>query len=131
MPFSSSFGRMQDEYDMLMKNQTWELEDVLNFSLIEKKHIGCNRSYKSKCKSNGTLDKHKARLVAKGFSLQEGIKYEKAFAPTVKLVTIKLVPTSNTCCSFLAGLFIKWMLRMTSSRIIWRKRFICINLKFF
>lgn len=28
MPFSTSFVYMQVEYDMLMKNQTWELEDV-------------------------------------------------------------------------------------------------------
>jgi hypothetical protein len=78
---------MQVEYDALMKNQTWVLEDVPT----DKKPIGCKWVYKVKYKADGTLDKHKARLVAKGFAQQEGIDYEETFTPTVKMVTIRLV----------------------------------------
>jgi hypothetical protein len=56
-----------------------------------KKPIGCKWVYKTKYKSDGTLDKHKARLVAKNFAQQEGIDYEETFSPTVKLVMIRLV----------------------------------------
>ena len=52
---------MKDEYDSLMKNQTWELT-----SLPEGKNlIGCKWVYRTKFTSDGKVEKHKARLVAK------------------------------------------------------------------
>ena len=60
---------MNDEYDSLMKNQTWELVELLE----NKVHIGSKWLYKSKFKIDGSIDKYKARLVAKGYSQNEGI----------------------------------------------------------
>jgi hypothetical protein len=49
------------EYDSLMKNGTWKLV----YPPFGTKPIGCRWVYKSKYKSDGSLDKHKMRLVAK------------------------------------------------------------------
>eukprot|EP00253_Pinus_taeda_P032404 PITA_32404 len=53
---------MQKEYDALIKNGTWKLDDPP----FGTKPIGCKWVYKNKYKADGSLDKHKARLVAKG-----------------------------------------------------------------
>jgi hypothetical protein len=68
-------------------DQTWDLTALQS----GKKPIGCKWVYKVKYKADGTLDKYKERLVAKGFSQREGIDYEKTFAPTAKMSTIRLV----------------------------------------
>ena len=57
-------NEMEEEYESIMKNNTWELTELLK----DKKPIGCKRIYKPKFKSDGSIDKYKARLVAKGYS---------------------------------------------------------------
>jgi hypothetical protein len=52
---------MNDEYDSLMKNQTWELMELLE----NKVRIGSKWLYKYKFKAYGSIDKYKTRLVAK------------------------------------------------------------------
>ena len=47
-----------------MKNNTWDLVDRPS----KCKAIGTKWVYKTKYKSNGTLDKYKAWLVVKGFT---------------------------------------------------------------
>ena len=56
-----------------------------------RKPIVCKWVYKVKYNVDGTLDKHKARLVVKGFAQQEGIDYGDKFAPTAKMVAVRLV----------------------------------------
>ena len=76
---------MQNEYDVLINNGTWNLVDPP----VGNRPIGCNWVYKNKYKSNGSLDKHKVRLVAKGYAQKEGIYYEETFSPTAKWATIR------------------------------------------
>jgi hypothetical protein len=66
---------MNEEYDSLMKNQTWELVELPE----NKVPIGSKWLYKSKFKADGSIDKYKERLVAKGYSQKEGIDYDDTF----------------------------------------------------
>eukprot|EP00253_Pinus_taeda_P022347 PITA_22347 len=75
---------MQKGYDALIKNGTWKLVDPP----LGTKPIGCKWVYKSKYKTDGSLDKHKAMLVAKGFAQKQGVDYEETFSPTAKWATI-------------------------------------------
>ncbi|KAH9316818.1 hypothetical protein KI387_044556, partial [Taxus chinensis] len=67
-------------------NQMWELVDLPP----GKKSIGWKWIFNKKYKVDGSIEKHKARLVAKGYARQEGIDYDEAFAPTVKIKTIRV-----------------------------------------
>ena len=75
---------MNDEYESIMKNDTWELTKLPK----NKVPIGCKWLYKTKFNADGSIDKYKAILVAKGYSQWEGIDYEDTFAPVAKLNTI-------------------------------------------
>ena len=75
---------MQEEYDSIMKNQTWDLVD----RPVERKIIGTKWVWKAKYKSDGSLEKYKARLVAQGYSQVEGFDFEDSFAPTTRMTTI-------------------------------------------
>ena len=55
---------MQKEYDVLIKNGTWNLLDPP----FGTNPIGCKWVYKNKYKSDGSLENHKVRLVEKGFA---------------------------------------------------------------
>ncbi|KAJ9547690.1 hypothetical protein OSB04_020233 [Centaurea solstitialis] len=80
---------MQDEYDALIKNATWELvprpKDV--------NVIRCMWIFNHKFNSNGTLERHKARLVVNGRSQQVGVDCHETFSPVVKPATIRTVLT--------------------------------------
>ena len=52
------------ELDSILKNQTWELIDLL----LGAKPIGYKWIFKKKKFPHGSIEKYKARLVAKGFS---------------------------------------------------------------
>ncbi|GJU44907.1 ribonuclease H-like domain-containing protein, partial [Tanacetum coccineum] len=78
---------MHDEYNALIKNDTWVL--------VPKPH-GANivRSlwlFRHKYNADGSLSRYKARLVANGSSQQLGIDCDETFSPVVKPVTIRIV----------------------------------------
>ncbi|KAK6152772.1 hypothetical protein DH2020_012411 [Rehmannia glutinosa] len=78
---------MDDEYNALMSNNTWEL--VLfseNMNLITSKWI-----FRTKFKSDGTVERLKARLVARGFQQNAGVDFFDTFSPVVKPLTIRIM----------------------------------------
>lgn len=78
---------MADEFDSLMKNNTWTLiEKPKNASVIDNKWV-----YKIKYKSNGEIERYKARLVVRGFTQQYGINYHETFSPVVKYPSIRAI----------------------------------------
>ena len=80
---------MKVEYEVLMKNKTWDLVPYPN----EKNMIGNKWIYKVKFNSSGDIEKYKARLVAKGFVQKYSIDYEETFAPMAKMPTVRIILT--------------------------------------
>ncbi|GKF07325.1 retrovirus-related pol polyprotein from transposon TNT 1-94 [Tanacetum coccineum] len=53
--------------------------------------IGTKWVYRNKLDSNGVVTRNKARLVAKGYNQQEGIDYDKTYAPVARLESIRIL----------------------------------------
>lgn len=77
----------QEEYDALIRNQTWELVPLPP----GRKAIGCKWLFKIKRNVNGTIVQHKDRLVEKGCSQVLGCDFKKTFSPVVKPATIRVI----------------------------------------
>ncbi|WJZ88956.1 hypothetical protein VitviT2T_008211 [Vitis vinifera] len=78
---------MEQEYQALLKNQTWSLVPPPSNAKI----IGCKWVFKLKHKPDGSIDRYKAQLVAQGFHQTYGIDFFETFSPVVKPCTIRLV----------------------------------------
>lgn len=68
-------------------HNTWELTTLPP----GKKVIGSKWVYKTKLKSDGTLDKHKARLAIQGNHQKYGVDYLETFSPVVKMQTVRSI----------------------------------------
>ena len=80
---------MQQEMDAVERNRTWELADLpAGHRAITLKWV-----YKLKKDEAGAVIKHKARLVAHGFVQQEGVDFDDAFAPVVRMESVRLLLT--------------------------------------
>lgn len=84
---------MREEYDSLMKNNTWSLVELPN----GRKPIGCKWVFKRKEDVAGKVSKFKARLVAQGFSQQLGVDYDTVFAPVATQTTFRILLTVAGC----------------------------------
>ncbi|KAG8476370.1 hypothetical protein CXB51_033259 [Gossypium anomalum] len=78
---------IQDEYDALIANSTWELCSLPP----GRKAIGCKWLFKIKKNPDGTINHRKARLVAKGSSQVPGCDFTETFSQVVKPATIRVI----------------------------------------
>jgi hypothetical protein len=78
---------MQEEFDALQQNQTWELIPCPpRANIITGKWV-----FKHKLRFDGTLECYKARWVVRGFHQCTGIDFTDTFAPVIKPGTIRTV----------------------------------------
>ncbi|GJS18758.1 putative ribonuclease H-like domain-containing protein [Tanacetum coccineum] len=77
---------MQDELLQFSLQKVWRLVD-----LPKGKHaIGTKWVYRNKKDERGIVVRNKARLVAQGYTQEEGIDYDKVFAPVARIESIRL-----------------------------------------
>lgn len=80
---------MEDELTSLHQNQTQQLVPRTTYM-----HITSSKwVFKTKLKSDGTLDRFKARVIAKGYHQIDGLNYTEKFSLIVKPRTIQLIIT--------------------------------------
>jgi hypothetical protein len=78
---------MEEEYDALVANNTWELVSrPVGSNVVTGKWI-----FKHKFNSDGTLERYKARWVLRGFTQRPGIDYHETFSPVVKPSPVRTV----------------------------------------
>ncbi|CAH9076868.1 unnamed protein product, partial [Cuscuta europaea] len=80
---------MAEEFNALIANKTW---DLVPFD-SSKNLVGSKWIYKTKYRSDGSIERHKARLVAQGFKQQAGVDFSETFSPVVKPTTVHIVLT--------------------------------------
>ena len=78
---------IQEEYESLMKNGTWELVELPP----GKNLVTCKWVFKAKHDANGNIVRFKARLVARGFAQACGIDYFETYVPVAKLTMYRVI----------------------------------------
>nr|GEX31423.1 hypothetical protein [Tanacetum cinerariifolium] len=68
------------------KKKVWRLVDLPK----DKHAIGTKWVYRNKKDDRGIVVRNKARLVVQGYTQEEGIDYDKVFAPVARIEAIKL-----------------------------------------
>jgi hypothetical protein len=113
---------MEEEFDALQRNQIWQLVPrPLGTNIVGSKWV-----FKTKFRSDGSIDKHKAWLVARGFTQQHGIDYHDTFSPVVKPVMSRFVWFYPLPC-LVDGVFSRLTSVMPSFMVFLRKMCICSN----
>jgi len=78
---------MQEEFDALLANSTWDLVPrPPRANIVTGKWV-----FKHKYKADGSLERYKARWVLRGFTQRPGIDFSETFSPVVNPATIWIV----------------------------------------
>jgi hypothetical protein len=78
---------MQEEYDALLANNTWDLVPrPSRANLVTRKWI-----FRHKFNVDGTLERYKTRWVLRGFTQRLEIDFSETFSPVVKPATVRTV----------------------------------------
>uniref|UniRef100_A0A1Y1M571 Integrase catalytic domain-containing protein n=1 Tax=Photinus pyralis TaxID=7054 RepID=A0A1Y1M571_PHOPY len=78
---------MDDEYNSLIKNHTWDLVNPPDDQQV----IDNRWVFKVKLNTDASVDRYKARLVIRGFAQQYGVDYEETFSPVVKFTSVRAI----------------------------------------
>lgn len=78
---------IQEEFESLIKNHTWDLEDRPENCVT----VGSRLVLRNKFNAEGNLEKRKARIVAQGYSQRPGIDFNETFAPVVRLGSVRML----------------------------------------
>ncbi|KAJ1700593.1 hypothetical protein LUZ63_000372 [Rhynchospora breviuscula] len=78
---------MQEELNQFERNQVWELVPLPSGKQV----IGTKWVYRNKLDEIDNVVRNKARLIAQDFKQQEGIDFEKTFAPLAHLESIRML----------------------------------------
>jgi len=73
------------EFLSLIDNGTWELVELPE----GRKPVGCKWVFRTKFRSDGTVERYKVRLVAKGYTQKYGEDYDETFAPVVRYSSVR------------------------------------------
>ncbi|GKE88405.1 retrovirus-related pol polyprotein from transposon TNT 1-94, partial [Tanacetum coccineum] len=77
----------QEELNQFITNDVWKLvPQPRNMTIIGTKWV-----FRNKLDENGIVSRNKARLVAQGYNQQEGINYDKTYAPVATLEFFRIL----------------------------------------
>ena len=107
---------MQQEYDALLKNKTWDLVPLPP----NRQAIGCKWVFRVKENVDGYINKFKARLVAKGFHQVHGFDFHETFSP---LIACNYSDYSYSCSLSWVKIISTWYKQCLSEWITWRNCF--------
>nr|GEU55912.1 retrovirus-related Pol polyprotein from transposon TNT 1-94 [Tanacetum cinerariifolium] len=97
MANSAWIEAMQEELHQFDRLQVWELVD----KPFDKNIIKLTWLWKNKKDEDQTVNCNKARLFAKGYAQEEGIDFEKSFAPVARLEAVRIFAAYAAHKSFL------------------------------
>ncbi|KAH9799739.1 hypothetical protein KPL71_000448 [Citrus sinensis] len=83
---------MQEELNQFERNNVWELVPYPKHQSI----IGTKWVFRNKMDESGVVVRNKARLVAQCYNQEEGIDFDKTFAPVARLESIRIL-LAYTC----------------------------------
>jgi hypothetical protein len=77
---------VEDEWNSLVKNKTWELVELP----ADRKALKTKWVFKLKEREDGSI-RYKARLVVKGYLQVAGVDYQETFAPVMRAKTLRIL----------------------------------------